>query len=81
MAGQAIPHFQNDQGNAKIAIGVKEFMCCGATAPFDHPHVFLDMGDENEIVCPYCSTLFLYKPQLNPRETEPQGCLYEDVTL
>ena len=33
-------------------------MCVGARPPFDHPHVFLDMGDDHEIICPYCSTLF-----------------------
>ncbi|TIR29487.1 MAG: zinc-finger domain-containing protein, partial [Mesorhizobium sp.] len=54
MAGGSIPHFQNDAGYAAIDIGVKEFMCTGANPPFDHPHVFLDMGDDNEKVCPYC---------------------------
>jgi uncharacterized Zn-finger protein len=44
MAGGSIPHFQNDAGHALIEIGVKEFMCVGANPPFDHPHVFLDMG-------------------------------------
>jgi uncharacterized Zn-finger protein len=52
MADHVVPHFQNDSGVTTIAIGVKEFMCVGATAPFDHPHVFLDMGDANEKVCP-----------------------------
>jgi uncharacterized Zn-finger protein len=60
MAGHAIPHFQNDAGHAAIEIGVKEFMCVGANPPFDHPHVFLDMGDDAEKVCPYCSTLYRY---------------------
>ena len=46
MAGGSIPHFQNDAGHPAIDIGVKEFMCTGANPPFDHPHVFLDMGDE-----------------------------------
>lgn len=78
MSGHTIPHFQNDQGVNLIEIGVKEFMCCGATAPYDHPHVFLDMGDEPEIVCPYCSTLFRYKSSLKADESLPHGCLYED---
>ena len=52
MAEHVIPHFQNNPGLPMIEIGAKEFMCVGATPPFDHPHVFLDMGDENEIVCP-----------------------------
>lgn len=76
MAGGAIPHFQNDAGHPAIEIGVKEFMCVGANPPFDHPHVFLDMGHDDEKVCPYCSTLFKYNPALAAAETVPTGALY-----
>jgi len=31
MSDHIIPHFQNDAGHAAIEIGVKEFMCVGAT--------------------------------------------------
>lgn len=78
MAGSSIPHFQNDAGHAVIEIGVKEFMCVGANPPFDHPHVFLDMGGDNEKVCPYCSTLYRYTAALKAGETRPEGCLYLD---
>ena len=37
MAEHVIPHFHNDPGVPTIRIGVKEFMCTGATPPFDHP--------------------------------------------
>lgn len=77
MAGHATPHFQNDAGHDKIEIGVREFMCVGAHPPYDHPHVFLDMGDENEKVCPYCSTLYIYNAKLGAEETRPEGCLFE----
>lgn len=77
MAVSTIPHFKNDQGVSRIAIGVKEFMCCGASEPHDHPHVFLDMGDDSEIVCPYCSTLFAFKGGLPANGSEPEGCLVE----
>jgi hypothetical protein len=40
--------------------------------------VFLDMGDDNEKVCPYCSTLYRYSPSLKATETQPAGCLYVD---
>lgn len=76
MAGHSIPHFQNDAGHARIEIGVREFMCVGANPPFDHPHVFLDLGGDSEKVCPYCSTLFVYNPALKPEQTKPEGCLY-----
>lgn len=76
MAGSATPHFHNDEGHARIHVGVKEFMCCGASAPYDHPHVFLDMGGAEEIVCPYCSTLFVHDKKLSADETNPAGCVY-----
>ena len=76
MAGGAIPYFQNDAGDAAIEIGVKEFMCAGANPPFDHPHVYLDMGADVERVCPYCSTLYRYNPALHGAETQPAGHSY-----
>ena len=76
MTGHGVPHFQNDQGARRIEVGVREFMCCGASAPFDHPHVFLDMGDDEEIVCPYCSTLYRLDRTLRADETRPTGALY-----
>jgi uncharacterized Zn-finger protein len=62
MADLIVPHFHNDAGVSVIEIGAREFMCVGALPPFDHPHVFLDMGADNEIICPYCSTLYRHDP-------------------
>lgn len=73
MAGGQIPHFANDNGAERIFIGVKEFNCMGARSPFDHPHVYLDMGQDGQIVCPYCSTLFIHDPRLNENESDPKG--------
>jgi len=78
MADNAVPHFQNDAGVRSIEIGVKEFMCCGASAPHDHPHVFLDMGSDNEIICPYCSTVYKHNAKLAASETRPEGCNFEE---
>ncbi len=78
MAGHAIPHFQNDEGHPVIEIGVKEFMCVGANPPYDHPHVFLDMGDGDEKVCPYCSTLYRFNASLKAAETVPAGAAYHE---
>ncbi len=74
MAQKTVPHFHNDPGVATVGIGTKEFMCMGATPPLDHPHVYLDMGDENEIVCPYCSTLFKFDASLGANEANPPVC-------
>lgn len=76
MAQTLVPHFVNDKGVDRIEIGVKEFQCMGATPPFDHPHVYLDMGDGTELVCPYCSTLFRYDPALKATESDPATCVF-----
>jgi uncharacterized Zn-finger protein len=77
MAASVVPHFANDLGVEKIFVGAKEFKCMGARPPFDHPHVYLDMGTDAQILCPYCSTLFVFDPRLGARETEPRDCLVE----
>lgn len=78
MAETSVAHFQNDKGVEVIEIGVKEFMCCGASAPYDHPHVFLDMGSDSEIICPYCSTVYRYASDLTMNSTRPEGCMFKD---
>jgi uncharacterized Zn-finger protein len=77
MADKATPHFHNDPGVPVIHVGSKEFMCIGATPPFDHPHVFIDMGYDNETICSYCSTLFKYDPSLKADEARPAECVWE----
>jgi uncharacterized Zn-finger protein len=76
MAGNATPKFHNDAGVPVIEIGVKEFECIGAKPPFDHPHIFLDMGDETEMVCPYCSTLYRHNPKLAADEASPADAVF-----
>ncbi len=44
--------------------------------PYDHPHIFIDMGDDNEKVCSYCSTLYRYNPSLKAEQTNPPGCVF-----
>ena len=74
MAENIVPHFHNTPGVPVIEIGAREFMCIGERAPFDHPHIFIDMGDEDEAVCPYCSTLFRFNPALGPATANPTEC-------
>ena len=79
MADPVVPHFCNDAGVDTIRIGVSEFKCMGASPPYDHPHVYLDMGDEEQIICPYCSTVYVRDPALKAVATEPPGCLHRDA--
>lgn len=76
MADKVVPHFQNSNGHDSIAVGVSEFMCIGAKPPFDHPHIFLDMGSDSETVCPYCSTLYKFDATLQTEESSPANCLW-----
>ena len=75
MADKSVPHFHNDPGVSMIEIGATEFMCVGARAPHDHPHIFLDMAGEGEVVCPYCSTHYKFDRQLPPGTAKPAECV------
>jgi uncharacterized Zn-finger protein len=79
MADHIVPHFHNDLGIPVIEIGAREFMCMGAKPPFDHPHVYCDMGDESEFICPYCSTLYRFDPALNPHAARPPECAWAEA--
>jgi uncharacterized Zn-finger protein len=79
MTDAIVPHFHNDPGVAVIEIGAREFMCVGALPPFDHPHVYCDMGGDAEYVCPYCSTLYRHDPTLAPGAARPPECALADV--
>lgn len=81
MAERAVPRFHNDPGVASVAIGAREFQCIGAKPPFDHPHVYLDMGDSDDLVCPYCSTLYRFRADLDPGRSEPEECHYRDADV
>jgi uncharacterized Zn-finger protein len=73
------PHFHNQPGLAAIKTRAREFMCIGALPPFDHPHIFIDMGDESDIVCSYCSTRFVFDPSLTTL-CAPAECLFMPET-
>jgi uncharacterized Zn-finger protein len=64
MTAHTIAHFHNDLGLSTIKVRVKEFMCIGAKPPFDHPHIFIDIGSDNEAICSYCSTRYVYDSAL-----------------
>lgn len=75
MAHTIVPHLANDPGAEKIFVGARELQCMGASPPFDHPHVYLDMGSDEQIICPYCSTLYVHDARLGPAESDPPSCV------
>jgi uncharacterized Zn-finger protein len=79
MVERIVPHFHNDVGVGLVEIGAKEFMCVGALPPFDHPHIFLDMGGDIEIICAYCSTLYRFDPTLPPGAARPPECAFPET--
>ena len=79
MAETVVPHFHNEPGVPVIEVGAHEFKCIGSKPPFDHPHVFLDMGNDNEIICPYCSTLYRYDRALDARAARPAECALREL--
>ena len=74
-ADHVTPHFHNQPGVRSVRVGAREFMCVGALPPFDHPHIFIDMGDAPEAICPYCSTLYVYDASLHGH-SDPAECEY-----
>ena len=75
-ASTIYPKFHNEAGVAEVRIGAHEFECIGALPPHDHPHVYLDMGKETSITCPYCSTVYAHDPNLGATESTPPGLLF-----
>jgi uncharacterized Zn-finger protein len=73
MAVHSTPHYHNQPGVATVKVGAREFMCIGALPPFDHPHIFIDMGGDTEAICPYCSTRFVYVASLHGH-ADPAEC-------
>jgi uncharacterized Zn-finger protein len=78
MADFAYAKFRNDNAVPEIRIGIKVFRCIGVSPPHDHPHIYLDMGDDDTIRCPYCATLFRFDPRLGPGAADPPDCLFID---
>jgi uncharacterized Zn-finger protein len=76
-----LPKFHNDLAAAEIRIGVKEFNCIGVSPPNDHPHVYLAMGSDNTVLCPYCSTSYRFDQRLGSSEAEPPDSVYLDSAV
>ncbi len=80
-ASTTYPKFHNEAGAKEVHIGAHEFECIGALPPHDHPHVYLEMGKESHITCPYCSTRYLYDENLGKTESAPPGLLFAQGRL
>jgi uncharacterized Zn-finger protein len=61
---ESYPKFHNEVGVPIVRIGCREFKCIGDKPPQDHPHVYLNMGEANEIVCPYLLDAIPFQSEL-----------------
>lgn len=44
-----------------IQVDETRVRCDGGEGPLGHPRVFLEMGDENFVECPYCDRRFVLR--------------------
>ncbi len=48
-----------------VIVQTKKVSCNGGSGASNHPLVYLNMGEEDFIICPYCSKYFSIKENLN----------------
>lgn len=46
----------------KIIVEERKVSCEGGSGALGHPKVYLEIPEDNQIVCPYCSKTFVYNP-------------------
>jgi len=49
-----------------VRVDSKKVSCDGPSGASKHPLVYLDMGKNDFVICPYCSKYFTTKTQVNP---------------
>jgi uncharacterized Zn-finger protein len=49
-----------------VQVSSKQVSCQGSKGASTHPLVYLNMGKNDSITCPYCSRFFTIKQQSNP---------------
>ena len=43
-----------------IIVDTQTVSCNGGNGASEHPNVYLDVGSENKVSCPYCCRLFVF---------------------
>jgi hypothetical protein len=44
----------------------------------DHPHVYINVGEADTILCPNCATRFRFDPRLTPLDADPPESFFSD---
>jgi hypothetical protein len=53
-------------------------MRIGESPPQDRPHVYINMGEADTILCPYRATRFRFDPRLTPLDADPPDSFCAD---
>ena len=53
------PDLKNKEKKELQEVSSSKVICDGGGGTLGHPKIYLDMGQETEITCPYCSKLFV----------------------
>jgi uncharacterized Zn-finger protein len=46
-----------------VVVDNKKVSCDGSSSQSNHPLIYLNMGEKDNVVCPYCSKYFTTKKQ------------------
>ena len=52
-----------------LYVNQKRLSCDGGGGALGHPRVFLEMGGDDRVECPYCDRLFIYAPEKSNQAT------------
>ncbi len=58
------PATAHDTDEDVIFVSSKYVKCDGGGGPLGHPVSWMDMGDDDSVVCKYCGRIFQLKPGL-----------------
>ena len=64
---------KNEQ-SIKIYVDSREVFCDGGPDELGHPGVYLNIGEQSQITCPYCSQIFALND--NPSNAHSGGSDY-----
>ena len=54
-----------------IYVDTKRLSCDGGGGALGHPRVYLEMGGDDKVECPYCDRLYIYDPKKSAEAKAP----------
>ena len=63
----------------KVVVDERKVSCDGGNGALGHPKVYLEILGNNQISCPYCGKLFIYKPSSEAKSVKDKKSLTKDI--